>query len=407
MMGSMMNVWIAVFLLLTLLQCALLVTLGYLWWARQRSRQHDDEDMVTKLLSTLMNEQQKSHQMQQQMHQQHLQNMTELPKMVQNNLQGVATQLTKLLTEQSQAMTKQVTALTEKTDKQLHQISDKVEQRLNSGFEKTQAVFVKMIDRLKIIDYAQQKISELSNQVVDLKSIFSDKRSRGALGEVQLMHLVKNTIPANGFSLQYTFSNDCRVDCLLHLPEPTGDIAIDAKFPLESYRQLLATKDDAQAVRQFKQDIKRHVDDIAKKYIIAGETADSAILFLPSEAIFSEIHAYHPEIIEYAYRMKIWIVSPTTMMAILTTSSSVLKDAETKKHIHTIQEHMRLLNQDFSRFRIRMDKLAKHIKQSYDDVGNVLISSQKISQRFEAIEQVQVDSPLLQEITTEDTTESV
>src|SRR5262249_44475929 len=154
---------------------------------------------------------------------------------------------------------------------------------------------------------------------------------------VQLSALIHNMIPEQHFSFQHLLSNHKRPDCMLFLPEPTGNIAIDAKFPLENYRHLinssLSEAEKTQAERQFKIDIRKHIQDIADKYIIPGETADGAVMFIPAEAIFAEIHAHHSDLVEFAQRAKIWMVSPTTMMAILTTARAVLKDAATRKQV--------------------------------------------------------------------------
>ena len=250
--------------------------------------------------------------------------------------------------------------------------------------------------RLTIIDQAQQKITELSSNVVGLQDILNDKRSRGAFGEIQLNSLIRNVIPDGHFSLQHTLSNGKRVDCLLFLPDPTGNIAIDAKFPLESFKQLQASNRSSQQQhtleQQFRNDIKKHIQDIASKYIISEETSDGAMMFIPAESVFAEIHAHYPEIIELAQKSRVWLVSPTTMMAVLTTARAVLKDAATRKQVHIIQQHLNALGTDFSRFQARMDNLARHINQAQQDVEQVHVSSKKISSRFNKIEQVELSS---------------
>ncbi len=189
-------------------------------------------------------------------------------------------------------------------------------------------------------------------------------------------------------------SNNTRADCMLFLPEPTGNIVIDSKFPLENYQKFtsfdLPSSEKQKAQQNFKQDIKKHINDIADKYIIAGETTDGAIMFLPAEAIFAELHREFSELITYAHQRRVWITSPTTMMAVLTTASAVLKDSATREHIHIIQEHLGMLAKDFSRFDDRMQKLAKHIDQAHEDVQQVNTSAQKITQRFKKIEEADV-----------------
>ena len=204
-----------------------------------------------------------------------------------------------------------------------------------------------------------------------------------------------NVIPDAHFSLQHTLSNDRIADCVLYLPEPTGTVAIDAKFPLESYRRLsdyeIGEHERRQAQRQFKQDIRKHIRDIAARYIIPGETADGAMMFIPAEAVFAELHAHHPELIDEAHAAHVWIVSPTTLWAILNTACSVLKDAATREQVDIIQEHLGLLGNDFHRFRERMDQLASHIEQANEDVQRVHTSAVKISNRFDKIERVELE----------------
>ncbi|MBX9706119.1 MAG: DNA recombination protein RmuC [Gammaproteobacteria bacterium] len=305
-------------------------------------------------------------------------------------------QLVETITQNAKQTDKQVALLTQQTEQRLKEISGQVEKRLFEGFEKTNATFLDVVKRLALIDEAQKKITELSSNVVSLQAILSDKRSRGAFGEVQLSALVSNVLPEQHYSLQHTFSTGTRVDCVLFLPEPTGNIAIDSKFPLESYRTMtdiqVAETDRQAAARQFKQDIKKHVQDVADKYIVSNETADGAILFIPAEAIFAEIHGHHPELVEEAYKRKVWLASPTTLMAILTTIRAVIKDDATRKQVHIIQEHLAGLGEDFKRFQMRMDKLADHIRQANDDVTAVNTSAKKITSRFSKIEQVELHS---------------
>jgi len=278
--------------------------------------------------------------------------------------------------------------------KRLTEISGQVETWLNKGFEKTNETFTDVVKRLALIDEAQKKITELSSSVVSLQEVLNDKRSRGAFGEAQMMLQVRNVLPENSFQEQYKLSNDARVDCMLFLPEPTGNLAIDAKFPLDSYKIMLDPDtpqlDRVNAERQFKQDIKKHINDIAEKYIIPGETSDGALMFIPAEAVFAEIHAHQPELVEEAQRRHVWMVSPTTMMAVLTTARAVLKDSATRKQVHLIQEHLIRLSSDFDRFRKRMDNLSKHIQQANKDVEEVNTSARKISSRFEKIEKVEL-----------------
>lgn len=315
---------------------------------------------------------------------------------LQKGVQENRLQVKEALTDYAKELGKRVEQLTHTTEKKLQEINQQVEKRLADGFEKTNQTFSDVIKRLALIDAAQKKISELSNSVVSLQEILNDKRSRGTFGEVQLSSLIRNMIPEQHFNFQHLLSNNKRPDCMLFLPEPTGNIAIDAKFPLENYRLLIdSALTDAErqsAEKQFKLDIRKHIQDIAEKYIVPGETADGAVMFIPAEAIFAEIHARHYDLVEIAQKAKVWMVSPTTMMAILTTARAVLKDAATRKQVHEIQKHLRLLSHDFERFQLRMDSLAKRIAQAHTDVEQVHISSRKISQRFVQIERAELDA---------------
>lgn len=313
-------------------------------------------------------------------------------KLLQENMQHVQQQLLLALNERLLAQNEQITQLHQIVDRRLNQISGHVEERLHQGFEKTTAVFNDVIKRLALIDAAQKKITELSQSVVSLQEILSDKRSRGAFGEVQLEALVRNLIPEGHFSLQHELSNGKRCDCILFLPAPTGSVVIDAKFPLESYQKFSNPESDSlekrEAEKQFRVDIKKHIRDIAEKYIIANETAEGAMMFVPAEAIFAEIHGFYPELVAEAQRAKVWITSPTTLMAILTTARAVLKDAATQQQVHIIQQHLQGLAKDFKRFQDRMDNLGKHIAQAHKDVEEVQISAVKITSRFNKIDQV-------------------
>lgn len=336
-------------------------------------------------IAQLLADQQKTGQEQRQHFDQHqINSLKLLQDSLQNAMNEVRQQLTLTLNQNAATI-----------DQRLDTISGKVEKRLGEGFEKTTTIFTDVIKRLALIDEAQKKITELSGNVVNLQEVLSDKRSRGAFGEVQLSALIRNLMPETSFSMQHTLSNGKRADCMLFLPEPTGHIAIDAKFPLESYRLLTDVKlgetERKAAGQQFKLDIRKHIDDIANKYIIGGETADGAVMFIPAEAVFAEIHAHYPELVQAANQAKVWLVSPTTMMAILTTALAVLKDIATRKQVHIIQQHLSLLGKDFSRFQERMNDLSRHIHQAQADVEQVHKSSLKITSRFNKIDKVELD----------------
>jgi len=330
---------------------------------------------------------------------------TEL-KQTRDTLHTLQLTLTQNLGAQREAMTEKLAdttrALNAKIDERLDQISGKVSERLDEGFKKTNETFVNVMTRLATIDEAQKKIDGLTGSVLSLQELLGDKRARGAFGEVQLEALVRNVLPTSAFEMQCTLSNGTRADCVLKLPPPTGMVAVDSKFPLENYHRMFDPEtnevDYTLAQKQFKADIRRHVDAISSKYIIANETSDGAVMFIPAEAVFAEIHAHHAEVVEYANSKRVWIVSPTTLMAVLNTARAVLKDVETRNQIHVIKDELVKLSVDFSRFDDRMRKLADHVRQAHEDAQQVQISSKKISQRFAQIEGVELEettAPLL------------
>jgi DNA recombination protein RmuC len=279
--------------------------------------------------------------------------------------------------------------LQKSVDARLADISGKVNERLDEGFRKTNETFVNVMARLATIDEAQKKIDGLTTNVVSLQQLLGDKRARGAFGEMQLETIVRNQLPTGAFEFQHTFGRGVRADCILRLPEPTGVIAIDSKFPLENFERMVHGEATAAA---FKSDLRRHIDAVAGKYIIPGETADGAVLFIPAEAVFAEIHAHHRDVVEYAQLRHVWLVSPTTLMAVLNTARAVIKDVETRRQVHVIKQELGKLGTEFTRFQDRMDKLARHIEQAHDDARQIRTTSQKITQRFNAIEKAELDA---------------
>lgn len=254
-------------------------------------------------------------------------------------------------------------------------------------------------ERLAVIDAAQKNITELSAQVVSLQDILSNKQARGAFGEIQLNDIVKSMLPPSAYRFQAPLGDGRRVDCLLELPNPPGSIAIDAKFPLESFHALRAARDEAERVaagRAFAAAMLKHVRDIADKYIVPGETAESALMFLPSEAIYAELHANFPDVVEKSFRAKVWIVSPTTLMATLNTVRAVLKDAHMREQAGLIQKEVRLLLDDITRLDDRVAALDKHFTQAGEDIRQIRISADKVTKRADRIEAVQLgeDGPV-------------
>ncbi|MCC6532541.1 MAG: DNA recombination protein RmuC [Burkholderiales bacterium] len=316
---------------------------------------------------------------------------------MQRSLKDMAQELRVAMESLAERTNERMEQIRVSVDQRLEQIRGNVSERLDEGFRKTNETFTNVMTRLAVIDEAQKKIDGLTTNVVSLQELLGDKRARGAFGEVQLEALVRNCLPPNAWAMQATLSNGARVDCVLKLPEPTGAVAVDSKFPLENYHRMytpgLSEAERLGAERMFKADLRKHVDDIGAKYIIPGETSEGAVMFVPAEAVFAEIHAYHRDVIDHALAKRVWIVSPTTLMAVLNTARAVLKDVETRRQVHVIKDALAKLAKDFARFDERMRKLADHIRQAHEDAQGVHVSSAKISQRFAQIESVEFEHP--------------
>ena len=287
--------------------------------------------------------------------------------------------------------------LNEHIEKRLLLINDKVNERLDENFEKTNKTFMNVIERLTKIDEAQKKIETLSTDIVDLQSVLTDKKTRGIFGEINLKHILTSVFGEkndNIYKLQYTLSTGVIADCVLFAPEPLGTICIDSKFPLENYQMMvdkkLSEEERKNYEKLFKQDMKKHIDAISSKYIIHGETADQAILFLPAEAIFAEVNAYHSDIINYAYKKRVWITSPTTLISTLTVIQMIINNIERDKYTSIIHDELNKLGLEFVRYKERWDRLAKNIQSVNKEVESVYITTDKISKKFESINNVEV-----------------
>jgi DNA recombination protein RmuC len=281
------------------------------------------------------------------------------------------------------------TGINERLDGLTKRLGDSLAQQT----EKTGDSLKELQSRLAVIDRAQQKITDLSQQVVGLQDILSNKQARGAFGEIQLKDIVTSALPPSAYEFQAGLGNNTRVDCLLKLPNPPGAIAIDAKFPLESYKALREAKDDAavvQARRAFGADVIKHVKAISDKYILPGETAESALMFLPSEAVYAELHATFRNVIEESFRRRVWIVSPTTLMATLNTVRAVLKDASMREQAGVIQAEVQKLLGDVGRLDDRVGKLDTHFQQTAEDIRKIRISTDKVTKRAERIDEIQL-----------------
>ena len=289
-------------------------------------------------------------------------------------------------------------SLNDRIDNRIRILDDKVNERLDQNFEKTNKTFTSVLERLSKIDEAQKKIDHLSSDIVSLQSVLTDKKTRGIFGEINLKHIMSNVFGENNdkiYRLQYSFDNNTIADCVLFAPDPLGVIAIDSKFPLENY-QIMVDKNNSEferleAEKKFKLDVKKHIDAISSKYIIPGVTSDQAIMFLPAEAIFAEINAYHNDIIDYAYKKKVWITSPTTLISTLTTIQVIIKNMERDKYTSIIHKELNLLSEEFIRYKERWDKLSRSIDTVSKDVKDIHNTTEKITKRFNSINQVELD----------------
>jgi DNA recombination protein RmuC len=269
---------------------------------------------------------------------------------------------------------------------------------LTEGFKQTNETFQNIADRITKIDEAQKNIQQLSISIVDLQGVLTDKKTRGLFGEVQLKQLLSNTFGDREqlYKMQHKLSNDKMVDAVVYAPEPIGMISIDSKFPLENYNRMvdsaLTDGERLEARKLFKTDVKKHIDAIATKYIILGETSDQAIMFLPAEAIFAEINAYHYELIDYAQQRSVMITSPTTLLSVLTIVEAIVLEAERNKHSKEMQLQISKLAQEFNRFKDRWGKLNRDIDALADDVKKINTTSDKITKSFDSIASVQLQS---------------
>ena len=298
----------------------------------------------------------------------------------------------------SSDLNKDFNNLNDRIEKKLNLINQKVNEKLEDGFDKTNKTFNQVMERLSRIDEAQKKIDGLGTEIVSLESILTDKKSRGIFGEVNLYHILSAIFGEKNdkiYQTQYTLSNDSIADAIVFGPEPLGTICIDSKFPLENYRRLVekgitSTERELRS-KTFESDVKKHIDAIATKYIINGETTDQAIMFLPAEAIFAEINAYHTNLIKYAASKKVWITSPTTLMSLLTIIESVLMGLERDKYTSVIHDELNKLGVEFGRYRERWDKLSRSIQTVNNDVENIHKTTEKITKRFDSINHVKID----------------
>ena len=311
------------------------------------------------------------------------------------NNQGLTLNINRFKDEFKKSVNDDFEALNRKIEGRLDLMNAKVEERLAKGFEETTKTFGSVLERLGKIDEAQKKIEALSSNVVSLQDILTDKKSRGIFGEVQLYQILASVFGEKNdrtYQKQYKLSNNTMVDAMLFTPEPIGNIAIDSKFPLENYRKMydseLTNEERINARKEFVGNLKKHIDDISEKYIIRNETSDQAIMFLPAEAIFAEINAYHTDVIDYAYKKNVRIASPTTLVSVLTTIQMILTNIEREKYASVIQEELGKLHEEFGRYEKRWKALEKDIEKVTKDVKEITTTSNKISKRFTEISNV-------------------
>lgn len=296
------------------------------------------------------------------------------------------------------ALNKHFNEQNDKIEQKLRMINDKVNERIDQNFEKTNKTFTNVLERLSKIDEAQKKIDSLNGEIVSLQGVLTDKKTRGTFGEVNLEYILNNAFGSNKngiYKTQVKLSTGFIADAILYAPAPLGTIAIDSKFPLENYQRMTdRTKSKEERdyyEKMFVSDVKKHINDISEKYIIPGETTDEAIMFLPAEALFAEINAYHAELLNYAYSKKVWIAGPTTLISTVSIISMILKNMERDKYAKVIHEELNKLSVEFGRYKERWDKLARSVKTVNQSIDELHTTSEKITKRFDSINSVDLD----------------
>ena len=298
----------------------------------------------------------------------------------------------------SDAQTKSQNGMMQLLEQRLAQVQQQMTENLQGSSRRTAHSLGELQQRLMAIDKAQDNITKLSGDVLSLQDILSNKQTRGAFGEIQLNDIVTKALPSDSYTLQATLSNGRRADCLIHLPNPPGPIAIDSKFPLEAYEALRAAQNDndlGEAAKLMRQAVKKHIRDISEKYIIEGETADGALMFLPSEAVYAELHANFSDLVREGFSARVWIVSPTTCMATLNTMRAILKDARMREQAGAIRKELGLLYQDVDRLGTRVENLDRHFSQAAKDISEIKISADKAgrrARRLDAFDFEEIDS---------------
>ena len=300
------------------------------------------------------------------------------------NLSDGQQQLSGGLTHVSEAQAASQANMLQLMEQRLGQVSEQMNENLQGSARRTAQSLGELQQRLQAIDKAQDNITKLSGDVLSLQDILSNKQTRGAFGEIQLKDIVSKALPSDSFTWQATLSNGKRADCLIHLPNPPGPIVVDSKFPLEPYEALrnAQTQSDLDgAARMMRTAVRTHIKAIAEKYILDGETADGALMFLPSEAVYAELHANFPELVREGFAARVWIVSPTTCMATLNTMRAILTDARMREQAGAIRRELGLLFADVERLGTRVENLDRHFGQASKDIADIKISADKAGKR--------------------------
>jgi len=311
-------------------------------------------------------------------------NLSKVQRRTGENLATMQQQMADNLAAQQLKMQENLANMQMRTNQSLAELQEKMNNSLMGNAKQTATSLTQLQERLATIDKAQENITKLSGDVLSLQDILSNKQTRGAFGEIQLNDIVGKALPRDSYALQQTLSNGKRADCLIHLPNPPGPIVIDSKFPLEAYEAMLASQTEAElkaGIQAFKASVRKHINDISEKYIIEGETADGALMFLPSEAIYAELHSKFSDLVQEGFTKRVWIVSPTTCMATLNTMRAILKDARMREQAGEIRKALRNLHRDVELVGERAGKLETHLRQANEDVSGILTAASRAGKR--------------------------
>lgn len=313
------------------------------------------------------------------------------------NLKSITEEFGKFKFDLNKVIAMDFEVMNQTIEKRMNQINDKVNEKIDKNFEKTNKTFNDVLTRLTKIDEAQKNIDDLSKDIINLQSVLTDKKTRGTFGEVNLNYILTSIFGEKKvvYDIQHKMPNGSIADAILFAPEPLGTICIDSKFPLENYERMtdktLSKAERELAEKMFKTDVKKHIDAIGDKYIINGVTSDEAIMFMPAEAVFAELNAYHPDLLKYAYERKVWICGPTTLMSTLSTIGMILKNIERDKYTQVIHDELNKLGVEFKRYKDRWDKLSRSIDTVSNEVKDIHTTTDKISKKFDSISSVDME----------------